>query len=40
VSDFADKTALDAYQVHPEHQKVKDFAKLVVETRQCVDYVA
>lgn len=40
VSDFADKAALDAYQVHPEHQKVKDFAKRVVETRQCVDYVA
>ncbi|QGZ62903.1 Dabb family protein [Paraburkholderia acidisoli] len=40
VSDFADKAALDAYQVHPGHLVVKQFAKLVVETRQCVDYLA
>lgn len=38
-SDFADKAALDAYQVHPEHLVVKQFAKAVTETRQCVDYV-
>lgn len=40
VSDFADKAALDAYQDHPDHLVVKQFAKAVVETRQCVDYVA
>lgn len=38
VADFADKAALDAYQVHPGHLVVKQFAKRVVETRQCVDY--
>ncbi|MFX1672393.1 Dabb family protein [Paraburkholderia sp. A2WS-5] len=39
LSDFADRTALDAYQDHPDHQIVKDFARRVVEARQCVDYV-
>ncbi len=39
LSDFADKAALDAYQIHPEHLVVKDFAKRVVESRQAVDYV-
>ncbi|HTR06086.1 MAG TPA: Dabb family protein [Paraburkholderia sp.] len=39
VSDFADKAALDAYQIHPGHLVVKDFAKRVVESRQAVDYV-
>jgi quinol monooxygenase YgiN len=38
ISDFTDKAALDAYQVHPEHLVVKDFAKRVVESRQAVDY--
>jgi len=39
VSDFADKAALDAYQDHPDHLVVKQFAKAVTEGRQCVDYV-
>ena len=39
VSDFVDQAALDGYQDHPEHLVVKQFAKLVVESRQCVDYV-
>ncbi|WP_027796388.1 Dabb family protein [Paraburkholderia acidipaludis] len=39
VSDFADKAALDAYQDHPDHVVVKQFAKAVTEGRQCVDYV-
>ncbi len=39
VSDFADKAALDAYQDHPDHLVVKQFAGAVVEGRQCVDYV-
>jgi len=39
VSDFADKAALDAYQNHPDHVVVKQFAQAVAEARQCVDYV-
>jgi hypothetical protein len=39
ISDFADKAALDAYQVHPGHLAIKPFAKAVSESRQCVDYV-
>ncbi|SDB95754.1 Dabb family protein [Paraburkholderia lycopersici] len=39
VSDFTDQAALDGYQDHPEHVVVKQFATLVVESRQCVDYV-
>ncbi|RFU48221.1 Dabb family protein [Paraburkholderia sp. DHOC27] len=40
VSDFADKAALDAYQVHPTHEKLKVFVGAVREARQCVDYFA
>lgn len=39
VADFADKAALDAYQDHPDHVVVKQFAQAVAEARQCVDYV-
>ena len=39
VSDFADKAALDAYQVHPVHLALKGFAGAVRESRDCVDYV-
>ena len=38
ISDFADKAALVAYQVHPKHEQVKAFLGPVRETRQCVDY--
>lgn len=38
VSDFADKAALDAYQIHPVHEEVKKFISGVREARQCVDY--
>ena len=38
VSDFADKAALDAYQVHPTHQALKQFITAVRESRECVDY--
>ncbi|WP_309477000.1 Dabb family protein [Trinickia acidisoli] len=38
VSDFADKAALDAYQVHPTHQALKQFVTAVRESRECVDY--
>ncbi|MGU7780479.1 Dabb family protein [Burkholderia sp. PU8-34] len=39
VSDFADKAALDAYQVHPVHEEVKKFVAAIREERQCVDYL-
>ena len=39
VTEFADKAALDAYQEHPDHVVVKQFAQAVAEVRQCVDYV-
>lgn len=39
VSDFTDKVALDAYQVHPVHQEVKKFVVAVAESRECVDYI-
>jgi Stress responsive A/B Barrel Domain len=38
VSDFADKAALDAYQVHPKHEALKSFVGAVRESRECVDY--
>jgi quinol monooxygenase YgiN len=37
-SEFPDRAALDAYQVHPEHQKCVQFGKLVVSERRLVDY--
>jgi hypothetical protein len=39
VSDFIDKAALDAYQIHPTHLALKDFVGAVRESRECVDYV-
>lgn len=38
VSDFDDDAALEAYQVHPKHQALKDFVAAIREDRQCVDY--
>lgn len=38
VSDFTDKAALDAYQVHPTHEALKGFVAAIRDTRQCVDY--
>jgi len=38
VSDFADKAALDAYQIHPTHEALKAFVGKVRESRECVDY--
>lgn len=37
-SDFTDKAALDAYQVHPTHLALKTFVGAVRESRECVDY--
>ena len=38
VSDFDNKQALDAYQVHPKHLAIKDFVAAVRESRQSIDY--
>ena len=35
---FRDKTGLDNYQKHPDHQKVIPFVKQVVSERRVVDY--
>jgi heme-degrading monooxygenase HmoA len=40
VSEFDSKAALDAYAVHPEHEKVKSFVAAVRDARQCIDYEA
>ncbi|MBN9406705.1 MAG: Dabb family protein [Burkholderiales bacterium] len=37
-SEFDDRAALDAYQVHPKHAPVKAFLRSVVVARQCMDY--
>jgi hypothetical protein len=39
-SAFADRTALAAYQNHPDHVAIKPFMKAVVASRQCFDYEA
>lgn len=38
VSTFKSWDDLQAYQVHPEHQKVVAFSKEVVERRSAIDY--
>ena len=40
VAEFADRTALDAYQGHPHHVAIKPFIAAVREQRHCVDYQA
>jgi hypothetical protein len=37
-SEFTSLEALDAYQIHPEHIKVKNFLPLVRIERRVVDY--
>ena len=37
-SIFTDKAALDGYQIHPEHLKVKEFVHSVITDRNVVDY--
>ncbi|MBA4358936.1 MAG: stress responsive protein [Desulfovibrio sp.] len=37
-SVFASRADLDAYQAHPEHQKVVAFVKQVAASRSVVDY--
>jgi hypothetical protein len=38
VADFADRAALDAYQVHPVHQEVVAYVRSVVSDRVAVDF--
>jgi len=38
IAVFEGKEGLDAYDVHPEHQKVVAFIKSVVEYSKAVDY--
>ena len=35
-SEFTDKAALDAYQVHPQHAALKPFFGAVRDARQCM----
>ena len=37
-SEFVDHKALDEYQIHPLHMKVKEFLPLVRSERRVVDY--
>jgi hypothetical protein len=38
ITTFENKAGLEAYAVHPEHLKVVDFIKQVVEYSKVVDY--
>ena len=38
LSTFADWDALQAYQVHPSHQRVVSFVKQIVTERRVVDF--
>ena len=38
TADFKDITGLDEYRVHPEHVKVLDYLKVVMEKAVVVDY--
>ena len=35
---FESVEALKAYQIHPEHKKVSEFVRSVMEDRVCLDY--
>ena len=37
-SSFKDEEALKAYMVHPEHQKVVEYAKTVLQDRLVMDF--
>jgi hypothetical protein len=39
IAEFADEAGLDAYQVHPEHQKVVGVIKGYFAERGCVDFL-
>lgn len=35
---FLSEDALNAYQTHPEHQRVSEFVGTVMQDRVCIDY--
>jgi hypothetical protein len=39
VATFADRAALDAYTVHPEHIKVAEFGRSISEHVASVDFI-
>ena len=39
ITAFESKEGLDAYDIHPEHQKVVQFIKSVVEYSKACDYM-
>jgi Stress responsive A/B Barrel Domain. len=38
-SEFNDHDALETYQMHPEHIKVREFIHSVIENRVVADYM-
>ena len=40
VATFADRAALDAYNVHPEHVKVAEFGRSISEHVVSVDFLS
>lgn len=38
IIDFVTREDLEAYQVHPEHVKVKEIVKRTTSSRTCVDF--
>ncbi|HAM25662.1 MAG TPA: stress responsive alpha-beta barrel domain-containing protein [Microbacteriaceae bacterium] len=40
IVDFDDEDGLEAYQVHPEHQKVGGYIRSVVQEQATVDLIA
>ena len=40
VATFADRAALDAYTVHPEHVKVVEFGRTINEHVASVDFIS
>jgi Stress responsive A/B Barrel Domain len=40
VATFADRAALDAYTVHPEHVKVAEFGRNISEHVASVDFIS
>ena len=40
VATFADRAALDAYTVHPEHAKVAEFGRSISEHVVSVDFIS
>ncbi len=39
TADFNDVAGLDEYRVHPEHVKVLDYLKIVMDKATVVDYI-